>query len=793
MNVRITIGKGVTGAVRYCLGEGRHPVTGELLPKRADGSTRVEWIGGTGFSFPVRTLADIERARILMELDAQNQPVRRGGWRCEQDCVHLVLAWRLGERPTRKDVEAAAKDALASLGMERAKALFFVHNDEDYAHIHIVASKINPETGRAYDLKGNYLILSRWAEQYEREHGGVINLRRADMNELRAAIRDRDAGAVLECMTRQRPTITEDQVRRALQKEIHAPRGAPLKQKQTVEADRSRFQARILAHPDVLRLREDTPNGPMIRYTTRTVLEGEHHVLRAASELAGVAGHDVGDQCRAQIEGSATFATMTPEQLQALRLATAAGGLALIDGQAGTGKSYTIAAIRKAYEAARYRVIGLAPTNAVAEDMRNDGFAHAATIHAELFALANGRAAWTRDTAVIVDEAAMVETAIMALVTAWAAEAGAKLILAGDDRQLSSINRGGMFGVLKERYGAATLSDVKRQYKIDERRASQMMAEGNFHDALGIYERKGSIHWTRTQPEARALLVEQWANDTTAAPDKSRFVFAYTNDAVRDLNAVLRAVRKTRGELGPDHLFDTAHGPLAFSTGDRLQFTATDKPAGILNGVAGTVEAIDGTHLAVRLDGRNPKTIHVDGAAFNEFRHGYAGTIYAGQGRTLQQTYLYHSEHWRSAPSYVALTRHKERTDLFVARNTAADITQLAKQMARIDDRRAASMFQLEQTIELVPAMGAAELSAKFAPMMARRERARQPPIAEPVEPIIARAVGDIDGRCTSTAPARGGDPAVRGRDRHRSSPRRARQGRGSPALAGPAASLSIE
>jgi hypothetical protein len=264
MNVRITIGKGVTGAVRYCLGEGRHPVTGELLPKKPDGSTRVEWIGGTGFSFPIRTLADIERARILMELDAQNQPARRGGWRCEQDCVHLVLSWRPGEEPTRNDVEEAAKDALASLGMESAKALFFVHNDEDYAHIHIVASKINPGTGRAYDLKGNYLILSRWAEQYEREHGGVINLRRADMNELRAAIRDRDAGAVAECMTRQRPTITEDQVRRALQKEIHAPRGASLKQKQSVEADRSRFHRRILAHPDVIRLREDTPSGPMM-------------------------------------------------------------------------------------------------------------------------------------------------------------------------------------------------------------------------------------------------------------------------------------------------------------------------------------------------------------------------------------------------------------------------------------------------------------------------------------------------------------------------------------------------
>ena len=34
------------------------------------------------------------------------------------------------------------------------------------------------------------------------------------------------------------------------------------------------------------------------------------------------------------------------------------------------------------------------------------------------------------------------------------------------------------------------------------------------------------------------------------------------------------------------------------------------------------------THLAVRLDGPQRKTINFDAASFDEFRHGYAGTIY---------------------------------------------------------------------------------------------------------------------------------------------------------------------
>src|SRR6185312_3247425 len=85
-----------------------------------------------------------------------------------------------------------------------------------------------------------------------------------------------------------------------------------------------------------------------------------------------------------------------------------------------------------------------------------------------------------------------------------------------------------------------------------------------------------------------------------------------------------------------------------------------------------------------------------DAARFDKFRHGYAGTIYKGQGRTLDQTYLYHSEHWRSAASYVALTRHRDKAELFVATNTAADLQQLARQVARVDERRAASQFNIQ-------------------------------------------------------------------------------------------------
>jgi ATP-dependent exoDNAse (exonuclease V) alpha subunit len=737
MNPRINVGRGVTGAVNYVFGPGRDPKTGHIKPEPEDGQSRVAWIGGTGFGFEIKTRGDADLARRIMEFDSLN-----GTSQCRMDCVHISLSWRPGENPTHEQMEEAAHSALASLGMANAKAIFVAHNDEDYEHVHIIASKINPDTGRVYDLKGSWRTLSRWAEQYERENGGIISTRRQLMNELREAIAKRDAGAVLEAITRQRSTFTENQVERALQKEIQAMPGASPQQLAGVEAERARFKAEILGRAEVIRL-ADQPGGPVTRYTTRAVLEAEQHVIRACDELVITGGHDVGHECRAVIEGSEKFATMTLEQRQAFRHATSVN-VALIDGQAGTGKSYTIAAIREAYEISGYRVIGLAPTNAVAQDMLRDGFGRARTVHSELFALANDRTTWTGKTAVIVDEAAMLDSKLMALVTAWAADAGAKLILAGDDRQLSSIDRGGMFGALKDRYGAAALSEVKRQHKIDERRAAEMMAEGNFSDALRIYDQKGAIHWTRTQREARAELVDQWAKDTAEGPDKSRFVFAFCNSDVDALNAALRDVRKGRGELGPDHMIATAHGRFNFAVGDTIQFTANDKAAGITNGYTATVEAIDGTHLGVRLDGPQPQTINFDAAAFDEFRHGMAGTIYRGQGKTLDQTYLYYSEHWRSAASYTALTRHREKTELFVARNTAKDLETLARQMARTDERRAASMFYPLDKLDPVRPMTPDELNARFAPDYSRRVREKQEPLTPvnqpPYEPTPACA-----------------------------------------------------
>ena len=52
---------------------------------------------------------------------------------------------------------------------------------------------------------------------------------------------------------------------------------------------------------------------------------------------------------------------------------------------------------------------------------------------------------------------------------------------------------------------------------------------------------------------------------------------------------------------------------------------------------------------------------------YDAVRHYLAGTVYKAQGRTLDQSYVLHSDQWRAATSYVAMSRHRESVAIFAA------------------------------------------------------------------------------------------------------------------------------
>ena len=515
------------------------------------------------------------------------------------------------------------------------------------------------------------------------EHIGPVRMRRVDSaaveraDALRRANEDaaRDPVQVLAALTRNNATFSERELDRYLSKHLEA------------DEERAAAKTAVLAHADVVALHDRATGEAAERWTARAVRAQEFSALGAGAAIAGAGHHHaVAAEPRA---AAAASRSLRDDQHAAFEHAVAAGGLKLIEGRAGTGKSYTLQAIREAHERAGDRVIGLAPTNAVAQDLGKEGFAEASTVHAALFRLKNCRTVWDRRTVVVVDEAAMLDSHVMGELLGAARAAGAKVILAGDDRQLASIERGGLFTELKARHGAAAIVQVTRQRDAWQREAARDLAEGRFAEAVAAFDRHGAITWAPDQDAARAALVAAWKRDADDKPGSARFVFAYTNLDVDAFNLDLRAVRRERGELADgDVRFETKHGVLPFAVGDRVQFTDTFRPARLYNGNVGTITAIDVDTGEIRavLDGhsaRGGREVAWSAGAFDGFRHGYAGTIYKGQGKTLDHTYLYHTHHWRSAASYVALTRQRESAQVFVATDAARDAAQLARQMAR--------------------------------------------------------------------------------------------------------------
>src|SRR5271170_3257064 len=503
----------------------------------------------------------------------------------------------------------------------------------------------------------------------------------------------RDPDQVMTALTRHNATFTTRDLDRFLAKHL------------ADETERAAVKAQVLEHRELIPLYVRESGERAGRFTTQVVRNQERQALADAEVLATRRGAAIplAMTLEAMEEGGLRL-----DQRQAFLHAVDAGGLKLIEGRAGTGKSYALGVIREAHERAGHRVIGLAPTNVVAQDLKAAGFAEAGTVHSALFALKNGRTEWGRHTVVIVDEAAMLDSRITGELLSAARSSGAKLILAGDDRQLASIERGGLFTELKARHGSAEITEVTRQRVDWQRQAARDLAEGRFAEAVSAYDRAGAITWTPDQDQARMALVEAWTRDTAAAPAAKRFVFAYANRDVDALNAELRQVRRERGELsGPEVEFETKHGPALFAVGDRVQFTDTDKRAGIYSGSAGTIAALDerSGELRAVLDasaGGKGREVSWSASEFAGFRHGYAGTIYKGQGKTLDHTYLYHTRHWRAAASYVALTRQRESAQLFVARETARDVAQLARQMARGEIKAASIAWATRE--EMTPA-----------------------------------------------------------------------------------------
>ena len=90
------------------------------------------------------------------------------GRKLEKPVCHYSLSWAKDERPDRQEMKRAAAESLKALGLERHQTLIVSHRDGQ-SHVHVIANRVDPESGKAAGLSRSKLRLSKWAEDYERE------------------------------------------------------------------------------------------------------------------------------------------------------------------------------------------------------------------------------------------------------------------------------------------------------------------------------------------------------------------------------------------------------------------------------------------------------------------------------------------------------------------------------------------------------------------------------------------------------------------------------------------------
>ena len=442
---------------------------------------------------------------------------------------------------------------------------------------------------------------------------------------------------------------------------------------------------RVLADPEAIPL-VATPMARERAYATATVIATEQAIAAAVQiEVTRTDAPAVDDYAartaiahREQELGT----HMTLGQRTAVLAVTTSGrGAELIVGVAGAGKTTALAAVRQAFEAEGFEVIGTSTSGQAARTLkRQAGIEASRTLASFTWRLVHGQLALSNRQVVIVDEAAMTADAGLLQVLSAAARAGAKVVLVGDHRQLGAVGPGGGFESLVARYGTAVhvLDENVRQRDVAERAALAELRDGNVAKAVASYARRGRIVATPDRARAVEAVVAGWATDV--AKGHETMMYAYRRADVALLYVAGRRAWRSLGRLGDEVLL--APGGRSFAVGDRVVALAPGAGGSVVTSETGSVVALDakGSALVVRMnDGGDLRRLEDEEIGDDRLAHAYAVTVHRSQGSTVQRAHALEDAGGREL-AYVKMSRARERSTVYVV---ADDVEQAREDLVR--------------------------------------------------------------------------------------------------------------
>jgi Ti-type conjugative transfer relaxase TraA len=469
---------------------------------------------------------------------------------------------------------------------------------------------------------------------------------------------------VLETLTVREAVFTRQDMARELHRHLDDPEQFAM------------VMAKLDASPELVRLTEGTAREPA-QFSTRAMIAVEERMMAVAGSMAATAARGVrADHLEASL---ARHMRLSEEQREAVAHITGDAQITAVAGAAGAGKSASLAAAREAWEAEGYRVRGAALAGKAADELQASAGIESRTLHALEYSWGRGRDALSARDVLVIDEAGMVGSRQMGRVLEAVREAGAKVVLVGDARQLQPIEAGAAFRAIAEQIGVVEIETIRRQRQDWAREASQAFASGAVGEGITAYAARGHVHMSETRDAAKAAI----ARDSAAAAwdEGQTLILAHTNADVRELNALVRAERQRAGELGDEARFETHRGERHFAAGDRLVFLKNDRELGVKNGTLATIEHAENETVVARLDGG--ERIRIDQATYAHIDHGYAVTLHKAQGATVDRTYVLASGGMDRHLAYVGMTRHRNDATLYAGRDDFKNEGAMIRRLSR--------------------------------------------------------------------------------------------------------------
>jgi conjugative relaxase-like TrwC/TraI family protein len=401
--------------------------------------------------------------------------------------------------------------------------------------------------------------------------------------------------------------------------------------------------------------------------TTRMILDEEQELVEWARRR----------QRQQPIRASPLLTTLGRElsssQLDAANAAAGHGGLELIVGPAGAGKTTALAAAVKDLRIRQRSVFGVAPTATAAEVLATETGMTADTLDKLLYEHTQpGRPPipgyeLPAGATLIVDEAGTVSTPKLAQLARLSDQMQWRVVLVGDPRQFDAVGRGGMFGHLVETLGAVELDQVHRFTQEWEKQASLRLRAGD-PAALDVYDRQGRIH-SGTPEHMETEIIGAWKQARDAG--QSVALMANSNETVNRLNNKCQQLLIDTGHLDPS-------GP-SMKTGNQILHEGDDVVTRLNDRRLRTSSGL----MVKNRDHWTIQQIHADGTitvtgptgtvnlpaeyVVDHLELGYAQTSQASQGRTVDTALILIDTTTDNRGVYTPMTRGRDANHAYVA------------------------------------------------------------------------------------------------------------------------------